>query len=216
MRLRFLQVLLVVAVGGFVFAPAAWAGTVALWHMDETSGTVMHDSAGGHDGAIHNVLLGVPGYVKTAYQFNGTNSSVTVPSVSALNPGTAKFTMIVHVKLSTRPASGDYDILKKGSYSTAGGEYKMEILQSGQALCAFKGSLHYAQISGGPNLATGHWYTITCTKTDTAVTLFVASKTFTNERAVGSIANTSAIGIGAAPGSDFYHGILDEVSLTTG
>jgi hypothetical protein len=215
MRLRFLGASLLASMVGLAFSPAAWAGTVARWHMDETSGTIMHDSAGGHDGAIHNVLLGTPGFIHTAYQFAG-NSWATVPSAAALNPGTAKFTMIAHVKLTRRPTSGDYDIIKKGSYSAPGGEYKMEILQSGQALCGFQGSLRYAEISGGPNLATGQWYTITCTKTDTTVSLSVAGKTLTNARAVGSISNTSAVGIGAAPGSDFYRGILDEVSLTTG
>jgi hypothetical protein len=195
-------------------APAATAGTLAVWHMDEQSGTVMHDAAGGHDGTIHSATLGVSGFLHTAYGFNGTKAYVSVPSASALNPGSGSFTIVAHVKLTTRPSSGDYDIVKKGDYSTGGGEYKVEILQNGQALCAFKGSLRYAQITGGPNLATNHWYTITCKKTPTQVMLTVAGKTFTNIRAVGSIANTSPIGIGAGPGLDFYDGSLDEISLT--
>ena len=33
-------------------------GLVALWHMDETSGTTMHDAVGGHTGTLHSVTLG--------------------------------------------------------------------------------------------------------------------------------------------------------------
>jgi len=42
---------------------------VALWKMDETSGTVMLDSVAGHNGSLHSVQLGVPGFKNTAYGF---------------------------------------------------------------------------------------------------------------------------------------------------
>ena len=41
--------------------PAPGAVLVALWHMDETSGTVMADSVGGHNG----ILSAVPGAAAT-------------------------------------------------------------------------------------------------------------------------------------------------------
>jgi hypothetical protein len=189
---------------------------VALWHMDERAGTVMHDATGSHDGTIHRAVLGVSAFRNDAYGFNGTSAYVSVPSSPALNPGSATFTIVSHVKLSTRPKAGDFDVVKKGDYATSGGEYKIEILQNGQAQCAFKGSQHYAQISGGPNLATDHWYTITCTKTATAVKLTVAGKSFVTTRAVGTIANNAPVGIAAGPGMDYYQGDLDEIQISTG
>jgi hypothetical protein len=69
-------------------APPPSSGQVALWHMDETSGSVMHDSVGGHDGTLSNVRLGVPGFTNTAFGF--TTSSASVPSAAALNPGSRK------------------------------------------------------------------------------------------------------------------------------
>ena len=42
----------------------ALAATAALWHMDEKSGTVMHDSVGNHDGTISHVRLGQPGFLQ--------------------------------------------------------------------------------------------------------------------------------------------------------
>src|SRR5205085_619713 len=68
---------------------SASTGTVALWHMDETSGTVMYDSVGTHNGTLHSIQLGLPGFSGKSYGFNGTSSSVTVPSAPDLNPGSA-------------------------------------------------------------------------------------------------------------------------------
>jgi hypothetical protein len=216
MKVRIAVALTIAAAVAVISPAAAIAGTVALWHMDESSGTVMHDAAGSNNGTIHGATIGVPGYVHTAYQFSAGKAYVSVPSAWRLNPGTRNLSVVTHVKLTTRPATGDYDVVKKGDYAAAGGEYKVEILQSGQALCAFKGSKHYAQISGGPNLATGRWFTVTCTKTATAVTLKVAGKTFTNARAVGSIRNSSPVGIAAGPGMDYYKGVLDEIKISVG
>lgn len=38
----------------------------------------------------------------------------------------------------------------------------------------------------------------------------------TTSATVGSMSNTSAVDIGARPGSDWYKGKLDEVSITIG
>jgi Laminin G domain len=196
---------------------SALAGTAALWHMDETSGTVMHDAAGNHNGTLHHVQTGVSGYQRTAFGFSrSANSEVTVPSASSLNPGSGSFTISLHVWATVAPSKGDDDLVKKGSYGTAGGEYKVELLQNGRASCAFKGSKHYAAVSGGPDLTTGHWFTVRCTKTSTSVILKVAGRVFTKDVSVGTIANTSQVGLGAAPGSDFTTGRLDEVALIHG
>ena len=66
----------------------------------------------------------------------------------------------MHVYATATPKAGDYDLVKKGSYSSSGGEYKVELLQNGEAQCAFKGSLRYGAVSGGPDLAVGSWFTV--------------------------------------------------------
>ena len=156
-------------------APAqALAATAALWHMDERSGTVMHDSVGNHDGTISHVRLGQPGFLNTAFGFVPSDKSqVTVPSASDLNPGSGAFTVSLHVYATATPKAGDYDLVKKGSYDSSGGEYKVELLQNGEAQCAFKGSLRYGAVSGGPDLAVGRWFAVRCTKTSSSVILKV-------------------------------------------
>jgi hypothetical protein len=111
-----------VAVMSSVSAQAATLQFVALWHMNETSGTAMVDSSGNNnDGTIVDVTLGMPGHSGTAYGFNGTSSYVTVPDAPSLNPGTSKFPFGAWVNLSTPPAVGtDYDILRKGYSGTPG------------------------------------------------------------------------------------------------
>jgi hypothetical protein len=186
--------------------------------MDETTGTVMHDSVGSHNGSLVSVGLGLPGFTGSDYSFNGSSSYVSVPSAADLNPGTANITMTIHLKTTGTPPPppADWDLFRKGLYTTAGGEYKMEFQQSGQASCGFEGSAGYSELIAGPALNDGKWHTIQCVKTATAIELIVDGQTFTQAANVGSISNTAAVVIGARPGSDWYGGELDEASIQIG
>jgi hypothetical protein len=193
-------------------------GLVALWHMDETTGTAMFDSAGTHNGALHSVQLGLAGASGTAYGFNGSSSYVDVPSRADLNPSGANITVTVHLKTTGTPppAPADWDLIRKGLSTTAGGEYKMEFQHAGQASCGFAGSGGGADLVAGPALNDGRWHTVSCVKTSSAIELIVDGHVFTKSAEVGSIANTSDVIIGARPGSDWYSGLLDEVSIKIG
>src|SRR5207245_951252 len=57
-----------------VVQTASTTGLAALWHMDETSGTVMYDAVGNHTGTLHSVAVGQSGYLGTAFGFNGSSS----------------------------------------------------------------------------------------------------------------------------------------------
>ena len=118
--------------------------------MDETSGTTMHDAVGSHTGTLHSVALGQPGFLGTAFGFNGSSSYVSVPTQADLNPGSADITVTIHLKTTSAPATPDWDIIRKGHYTTSGGECKMEYQPSGQASCGFKGSSGYSELIAGP------------------------------------------------------------------
>ncbi|HET9126326.1 MAG TPA: LamG-like jellyroll fold domain-containing protein [Solirubrobacteraceae bacterium] len=199
---------------------AASPTIVAQWNMDETSGTTMYDSVGSNNGTLYSVTLGLPGFTGTAYGFDGAISKgyVAVPSAPDLNPGTSYFAFTIHVKTTTRPAKGDYDIMRKGVYSTTVSpqEYKMEIQQSGQASCAFRGTTGHAQIIAGPSVTDGVWHTLGCSMTATGITLTVDGQSFTKNVRIGSLANTSPLVMGAHPGFDYYNGLLDDASVTEG
>ncbi len=197
----------------------AHAGTVVgLWHMDENSGSTMQDSSGnGNDGNLTDVTLGLPGVSGTAYGFNGSTSLASVPSNDSLNPGNADIVLTAHVKFTGPFLDDSYDIIRKGKAATTGGEYKMEIMNSGQLKCLFKGNAGTADKtagSGQPALADGQWHTIRCLKTANTVTVKVDGYSASSNESAGSISNTAPLRIGAkTPGDDVYNGVMDEVSV---
>jgi hypothetical protein len=198
--------------------PASAATPVAVWHMDESSGTTMADAVDGHDGTLHGgVAVGAPGISGTGYAFDGKSGYVSVPSADALNPGSGDFTVSVSFKTTCLPAKADWDLARKGYFTTAGGEWKVELQPSGQASCGFKGSLRNRFLTAGPStLADGQWHTVTCTKHASSITLDVDGQTFSKTGKAGSISNSEDVVIGAYPRKEFFKGTLDEVRISAG
>jgi hypothetical protein len=199
-----------------VTAGSGQAGLAALWHMDETSGSVMHDAtAAHHDGTIFSVQLGAAGWSGTAFGFSG-NGYVSVPSAADLNPGSQTITITMHLKSTSVPATPDWDLIRKGLYTSSGGEYKMEYQPTGQASCGFKGSSNYGELITGPAIDDGQWHTVQCVKTASAIKVVVDGQVFSKTITIGTIANSVAIPIGARPGSEYFKGSLDEASIQVG
>jgi Concanavalin A-like lectin/glucanases superfamily len=186
--------------------------------MDETSGSTMFDSIGSNNGTLTHVTEGQPGFLNLAYGFNGSSSYVSVPSANGLNPGSAAVTMTIHLQTTGTPPAppADWDVFRKGLYTTPGGELKMEFQQSGQPSCGFEGSGGYSELVAGPRINDGRWHTVQCVKTSSAIKVVVDGTTYSQSASLGSIANTASVVIGARPGSDWYHGALDEASLQIG
>ena len=208
----------VVVPGSVPPPPPPPPGLVALWHMDETTGTTMFDSVGAHNGTVHSSQIGLAGFTGTAYGFSGSSSYVSVPTAADLNPGSANITITIHLKTSGTPPlpPADWDVIRKGLYTTTGGECKMEFQKSGQASCGFEGSAGYAELVAGPAINNGQWHTVSCVKTSTAIQVVVDGQIFSKTATVGAIANTADVVIGARPGSDWYQGQLDEASIQIG
>jgi hypothetical protein len=103
--------------------------------------------------------------------------------------------------------------MRKGLYTTAGGEYKMEYQPSGQASCGFSGSSGYSELTAGPPVNDGAWHTVQCVKNSTQIKVVVDGQTFSQPAVLGTIANTDAVPIGARPDSEFFQGSLDEASI---
>ena len=159
-----------------------------------------------------------PGYSDehVAYGFNGWDSYVSVPHRRALNPGWARLTIKISVRFSSLPPQ-DYDLIRKGRSRTPGGDYKVEIARSGQALCLFGGSRATAIVIGGPALNDGRWHRISCIRGARSARLIVDGHVRRRVwKSVGSIANTATLFIGARPGTDWHRGRLDEAKIIVG
>jgi len=198
---------------------------VALWHMDEQPGdTVMVDDSGsGHDGTIRNVTLGVPGDIGTAYSFDASSSIVHVPSKADLNPGTKPLQISAHIRISSKLATGDYNVIQKGTDSATGGAWKLEIYaQAGKNFghpdCAFNSSAGKNRVYGRTSLADGKWHVVECHLTNTQAWVTIDGNDGPKSaRVVGSIANTSDVTVGGKTNNTHYFkGDLDEVAIKIG
>jgi hypothetical protein len=198
-----------------VGAQPAFAATVGLWHMDESSGQMVDSSGSSNHGTLQNITRVSPGYNGRgrAYSFNGSNSRVVIKNSSSLNPGAKTITITAHVRFSSRPPAsvGDYDLVRKGS-----GIYKMEILGSGQGFCRFQGSSGTLSVKGGPDLSDDRWHTIVCTKTSSGIRLTVDGSSTSKGGSVGSISSGAPLILGGKPNAsgDWYKGVMDEVSIS--
>lgn len=204
--------------------PAAAASSFgAQWNMGDPS-TMLDSSGNGNTGTTYNVTAGSGG----GYSFNGTTSKVVVPNSATLNPGTSDFSYGVTVQTSRTPPSGtDYDLIRKGISSTAGGEYKLEIVYSstgGKAFCLAKdASKVVATVKGTTNVTDGHVHSLTCEKTSTGLTLQVdnlAPRIKVVSAGLGAISNTSPLTISAKTptikgvNGDFYSGTMLGASVS--
>jgi hypothetical protein len=207
-------------------AAALAGGTiVAQWNMNETSGTVMNDSSGnGNNGKLTDVLLFGAGYA-----FGGVTSKVVVPNSASLTPGTRDFSFTVQFQTDKIPAQGtDYDLIRKGSGTATGGEYKLEIVYDrglGKPKCVVWDWMgRTASERGRMNVADGQLHTVTCTKTATGLTLQVDSLAPTNATTTisGPISTTKALTLGVksptatAADSDWYIGTIRSASVSMG
>jgi len=200
----------------------------AIWWMDETTGRTMADSSGnGNNGTTNHVIM----TGRTGYVFRPEDrSKVVVPNSATLNPRDRVFSFTVAVRSSAVPAPGaDYDLLRKGIGSTAGGEYKLEIVEShgeGRAFCLVKDSDGTgAKVKGTTNVTDGRLHKLRCTKTSSRLRLQVDAldpRTKTVTSGLGSISNASALVIGAKSptvtggAGDWYRGALLQARIDIG
>jgi len=186
------------------------AGFGASWQMNEKTGAAVDSSGNQNNGTLHG------GIVRTGsgYHFDGSSGYVSVPNSASLNPGSGNITLTAKFTLDSAPASGkDYDLVRKGLAGTKGGDYKMEVLASGKALCRFHGTTA-AVLQGGTNLGNGT-HTVSCIKAADQVRLVVDGSTKASQSVhVGSISNNQPVILAAKPGDDYTSGLIDDVSLT--
>jgi hypothetical protein len=203
--------------------PASASTVVASYNMNQATSPIA-DSTGKHPGVVTGVgrTAGVTGAAgDLALNYTAKPSYVSVANASDLNPGKGAFSFSLKIKTLTMPSAvvGDYDLIRKGLSTTAGGSWKMEIMDDGRALCNFRSPSAQTQLWAGANLVDGKWHTITCARTTSAVTMTVDGKVIASGKAVaGSISNSTPMLIGAksTSGEDQTTGAIDDVVITAG
>jgi concanavalin A-like lectin/glucanase superfamily protein len=199
-------------------APANAAYTVrALWKMDSLPKMVDSSGSGNNGSTRHVELSG------KAYRFNGKDSLAKVPDRPDLDPGRANIRLTVKLSLTKVPASnGSFDIVRKGVTTSAGGDYKLELVRSssGRAIpsCVFKDSSgREVTARGTSSLNNKGFVTVTCTKTSSGVAVSAAGSTKTVSARLGSISNRSPVYFGGkGDGTDWFPGLIDQVKIDIG
>ena len=219
MRRRKLALGTLVFVLVVLIASPAWAVLLkaADWQMDETSGQMSDSSGNGNNGTPTDVIQ-----TGSTYVFNGSTSHVPVPDADSLDPQANDITLTARVLVNGGSLDDDsYDVVRKGFVTTAGGDYKMEIKRTadptvGKLHCFFRGDLASVNKVANRDIVDGNWHTLQCVKTSGSVVARVDGRSYTRTGSAGSIANASAVMVGAKmadPFDDMFDGSMDFVSI---
>ncbi len=203
-------------------ATAATLTTVALWNMNERSGSTLVDSSGhGINGSIGSEVV-KNGSVHTFNPLKATPPAhpghIDLVSNSKLNPGTRDYSITIRLKWTN--AFGN--IIQKGQSATAGGYFKWQA-PNGKVQCLFRGSVGNAGVGSPTALNNGAWHVVNCTRTATAVTMTVDGVQVAKiAHATGNISNTKPLSIAGKNSCDqitvtcdYWAGQIDYVQIQT-
>jgi hypothetical protein len=208
---------------GVESAFGAWT-KVAVWQMNEgPNATRMHDSSGnGRSGTIGSeVETSVTVSGETGYRWSAVNGDVVDPerlvmvNSSALNPGRDAFAVTIRLKTSV---TGNHNIIQKGQTGTAGGMWKIDML-NGRIFCTYTGAAGRVAIGSRQTVSDDVWHTVSCERRRTGVTISVdGGLPRAQAGRTGRIANPWPLAIGGKPKCNqattmchYYVGLLDRV-----
>ena len=180
---------------------------------------VAADATGnGHAGIIQGpVQMGRPGHDGSAFSFEERGSWIMVPSSPQLNAGTSDFLVSVWVQVESNPDSNEtYDIVRKGIAYTVPGEFKLELLGSGQVRCSAKDATsQVARVtSWEPLPPDASWHEIGCARTGRHWSVIVDDAVRSVNVDLGAVSNSVALSIGSKYGlEDRPIGLIDDVKL---
>jgi hypothetical protein len=199
------------------------AGTVALWHFNENSGTTAADETGNHNGVIQNAGW-VPGRFGSGLSFGDTDR-VEIPD----HPDWSTPQVTVQAWVRATEFSSTYNcVVTKGSYPTP--------VDLGYAMCVYDGQLVFLMgnadgtnwavllhAMGGTALSTDTWYHLAATYDGAHVRLYVNGVLDANSTANpyayagGMHYSVGPVDIGSSlqqASADSWEGTIDEVRIS--
>lgn len=241
---RWIAVAAVAAMGVLVACDPVPTQVAASWNVDDLAvGTTLsasqpgpvRDATGRHDltvgpgsTAAVKVVAGAPGH-GTALDFPASGYvDLHAGDPAGLSPGDRPFE--VQVLLATSAAELDAhgnNVVQQGLFNQD--QWKLQV-DGGKASCRFadgdvKTGAHAAFVKSPTRIDDGAWWSVTCRKTASTVTLVLQRlgsaevETMTVPSDVGSIESTSPVQVGskATPSNpDQFHGLLDDVTVRIG
>jgi len=189
------------------------------------AGTLVRNVAGRGGGrvlvAADGELRSVPGAVKRGAGFPCRTCGRAIISVNdkaALDPGRRELKFGATVRLSVAQGRGHSNVVQKGFFKQRGGQYKLQI-DFGTPSCVLSGRNGRIIAQSMVRVTDGSWHRIVCSRTPTAVKLFVDGIARARvEGHVGRISNDAPVKVGGkrvvkGPNEQF-HGSLDNVFVS--
>ena len=203
---------------------------IADWEMNEAPGsTVLVDSSGnGFNGTIGAAVTpnGSSQFFDLRSHKSGTPVTPehldTVAPFPGLNPGTADYSITLHLRWAG--PLPDVNLVQKGQGSSRG--WKVESA-TGHVRCQFLGSISQATVKSidftNQTWADGNWHTVTCSRTASSVSLTIDGKLIGRTNHVtGNIVNNWPISIAGKTQCDnvtiwcdYWSGDIDSIVITS-
>lgn len=214
-------------------AAAAAAVPVLRLGFDGTdtfaSGTAVRDDSGVVRGRVVtnrgalSATTGNPGGAVRYPCATCGRAMIEVPDSASLDPGSAAFAVGVDVRMTREESRRTMNVVQKGYYSQAGGQYKVQV-DYGQPGCVVNGSrtrIVLVASTAAANVADGAWHRIVCSRTSTEVLLLVDGVVRARRTGVvGTVSNSAPLRIGAkdvtSSDNDQFRASLDNVTIEVG
>ena len=187
---------------------------VGYWRMDRESGNVVDYSGENNDGATQNFdgnERGVNGIFGTqAFEFDGNNEAIDVPSSSSLNvEGDIAFGGWIK---PTVPFSGYEGVIAKGSSNR---QYWLWGVDGSSRLAA---EIYDTNLNTGGNngwdLENGKWYHVIVTGEEGGTgRIYVNGQEYSSESIGNGITTSGSVKIGELPGYANWEGSIDDAKV---
>lgn len=190
--------------------PAVGQGDPVLGSPRRASGTVLTDGV-----ARIKRAKGVTGRAMRFPCVTCGRAIIEIPDRNSLDPRESTFTFGASVRVTARQAVGSMNVVQKGWYDEAGGQYKLQV-DDGVPSCVVNGSAGRATVLSTTNVADGAWHAVACERTGATVSVLVDGAVVAQAAAVtGHVDNAAPVWIGGKEigtgDPDQFRGRMDDV-----
>ncbi len=201
--------------GGLARFWMTYPGLVGYWKLDETEGTVAHDSLGHIDGVVHGVPLWQPagGEIGGAMELDGVDDYLSTSNI--LDPGAGAFTVLLWVR-GGRPGQ---TILSQSDKTGTGEVWLGTDAATGAVMTRLTDGGRVTQpLVSSAVVTDGAWHGLRLVWDGSGRRLYVDGKEVAaDKRKLNALKSSTAdfyfgAGKGLEPGS-FWSGLLDDVRV---
>jgi hypothetical protein len=163
-------------------------------------------------------IVGRPGMIRRGAQFPDRGRAIIqVADRRSLDPMRRSFIFGASVRVGPGRAANGANVVQKGYYNQAGGQWKLQLATGGVPVCVIHGDAGRVKVVARRAVANGAWHRVSCARTPSGVTVWVDGKRAGSAAGVtGRIGNDGPVKIGGKkvkPGNKQFHGRIDNVYL---